>query len=120
MQSVLQFKFSPGLDKLEEELRTFEVLAKTYHAIFGEAIFDSNTQTVIKSQMPAEIGTHLELQTFARTTDLVNLMSSLSKMRTAAKFKLSGTSSDADGHRLDHGQKSGQEKEQGEREKQRQ
>ena len=24
MQSILQFRFSPGFDKLEEELRTFE------------------------------------------------------------------------------------------------
>ena len=70
----------------------FEGLVKTYHAIFGEAISDSITQTVIKSQMPAEVRTHLELQTFARTTDLVNLMSSLSKMRTAA------TSSSSAGH----------------------
>ena len=38
MQSILQFKFSPSFDKLEEELRTFEGLVKTYHAIFGEAI----------------------------------------------------------------------------------
>ena len=83
MQSILQFKLSPGFDKLEEELRTFEGLVNTYHAIFGEAISDSITQAVIKSLMPAEIRTHLELQTFARTTDLVNLMSSLSKMRTA-------------------------------------
>ena len=63
---------------------------KTYHAIFGEAISDSIRQAVIKSQMPAEIRT--QLQTFARTTDLVNLMSSLSKMRTAA------TSSSSAGH----------------------
>ena len=81
-----------GFDKLEEELRTFEGLVKTYHAIFGEAISDSITQAVIKSQMPAEIRTHLDFQTFARTTDLVNLMSSLSKMRTAA------TSSSSAGH----------------------
>ena len=84
MQSILQLKFSPSLGKLEEELRTFEGLVKTYHAIFGEAISDSITHAVIMSQMPAEIRNHLELQTFARTTDLVNLMSSLSKMRTAA------------------------------------
>ena len=74
-------KFSPGFVKLEEELRIF---LKTYHAIFGEAISDFITQAVIKSQMPAEIRNHLELQTFARTADLVSLMSSLSKMRTAA------------------------------------
>ena len=49
----------------------------------SEAISDSITQAVIKSQR-REVRTHLELQTFARTTDLVNLMSSLSKMRTAA------------------------------------
>ena len=73
-----------GVDKLEEASRTFEGLVKTYHAIFGEVISDSITQAVIKSQMPAEISTHLDLQTFARTTDLVNLMSSLSKMRTPA------------------------------------
>ena len=73
-----------GFDKLEEELRTFGGLVKTHHAIFGEAISDSITQAVIKSQMPAEIRTHLDFQTFARTTDLVNLMASLSKMRTAA------------------------------------
>ena len=42
--------------------------------------------------MLAEIKTHLELQTFARTADLINLMSSLSKMRTAA------TSSSSAGH----------------------
>ena len=82
----------PGFDKLEEELRTFEGLVKTYHAIFGDAISDSITQAVIKSQMLAEIRTHPELQTFARTTDLVNLMSSLSKIRTAA------TSSSSTGH----------------------
>ena len=91
-QSVLQLKFSPGFDKLEEELRTFGGLVKTHHAIFGEAISDSITQAVIKSQMPAEIRTHLDFQTFTRTTDLVNLMSSLSKMRTAA------TSSSSAGH----------------------
>ena len=91
-QSILQFKFSPGFDELEEELRTFEGPVKTYHAIFGEAVSDSITHAVIKSQMLAEIRTHLELQTFARTTDLVNLLSSLSKMRTAA------TSSSSAGH----------------------
>ena len=79
MQSILQFKFSPGL-------------VKTYHAIFGEAISDSMTKAVIKSQMPADLRAHLELQTFARTTDLFNLMASLSKMRTAA------TSSSSAGH----------------------
>ena len=31
MQSILQFKFSPNFDKLEEELRTFENPVKTYH-----------------------------------------------------------------------------------------
>ena len=82
MHSILQFKFSPGFDKLEEELRTFGGLVKTYHAIFGEAISDSITQAVIKSQMPAEIRTHLELQTFARTAELINPTSSRSKMRT--------------------------------------
>ena len=91
-QPILQFKFSPGFDKLEEELRTIEGLVKTYHAIFGEAISDLITQTVIKSQMPACSRTHLELQTSARTTDLVILMSSLSKTRTAA------TSSSSAGH----------------------
>ena len=60
-ESVLQFKFSPGFDKLKEELRTFEGLVKAYRAIFGEAICDSITQAVIKSQMPAEIRIHLEL-----------------------------------------------------------
>ena len=94
MRSFLQYKFSPGFDKLEEELRTFEGLLKTYHAIFGEAISDSITKAVIKSQMPAEIRTHVELQTFARTADLVSLMSSLSKRRTAA------TSSSLAGHGL--------------------
>ena len=78
MQSILQCKFSPGFDKLKEELRTVEGLVKTYHAVFGEAISDSITQAVIKSQMSAEIRTHLVLQTFART------MSILSKMRTSA------------------------------------
>ena len=84
MQPILHDKFSPGFDKLEEELRTFAGLVKTYHAIFGEAISDSITQAVIKSQMLAEIRTYLDLQTFARTSVLVSLMSSLSKMRTAA------------------------------------
>ena len=55
---------------------------KTYHAIFGEAISDSITQAVIKSQMTAEIRTHLELQSFSRTAELVSLMSSLSKIGT--------------------------------------
>ena len=82
MQSILQYKFSPGFDKLEEELRKFEGLVKTYHAVFGEGISDSIAQAVIKSQMPAEIRTHLELQTFTRTTELISLMSSLSKTRT--------------------------------------
>ena len=94
MQSILEYKFSLGFDRLEEELRTYEVLVKTYHAIFGEAISDSTTPAVIKSQMPAEIRTQLELQTPARTADLVSLMSSLSKMRTAA------TSSSSAGHCL--------------------
>ena len=56
---------------------------ETYHAVFGEATSDSITQAVIKSQMPAELRTHLELETFTRTKELVSLMSSLSKMRTA-------------------------------------
>ena len=42
MQAILQYKFSPGFDRLEEELRTFEGLVKTYRAIFGEKISDSN------------------------------------------------------------------------------
>ena len=42
--------------------------------------------------MTAEIRTHLELQTFARTADLVNLRPSLSEMRTPA------TSSSSAGH----------------------
>ena len=83
----LQYKCSPGFDKLE-----FEGLVKTNRAIFSEAISSSITQAVIKSQMPAEIRTHLELRTFARTADLVSLMSSLPKMRTAA------TSSSSAGH----------------------
>ena len=113
MQSILQFKFSPGFDRPEEELRTFEGLVQTYHAIFGEAISDSITQAVIKSQMPTEIRTDLELQTFARTTDLVNLMSSLSKIENSGhQFKLGRTRSDADGNRLGQGQGSGQEQEQ--------
>ena len=62
MQAILQYKFSPGFDRLEEELRTFEGLVKTYRAIFGEKISDSITQAIIKSQMPAEIRPHLELQ----------------------------------------------------------
>ena len=113
MQCILQFKFSPGFDKLEEELRTFEGLVKTYQAIFAQA--------VIKSQVPGDIRTHLGLQTFRRTADLVNLMSSLSKMRTAATSSSSEgrTWSDADGKRLGQGQKSGQEQEQGERKRQR-
>ena len=112
MQSILQFKFSPGFDKLEEELRTFEGLVKTYQAIFAQA--------VIKSQVPGDIRTHLGLQTFTRTADLVNLMSSLSKMRTAATSSISAgrTWSDADGKRLGQGQRSGQEQEQGERKRQ--
>ena len=57
---------------------------KTYRAIFGEEISDSITQAIIKSQMPAEIRPHLELQTFARTTEITSLRSSLSKMRTAS------------------------------------
>ena len=48
-----------------------------------EEISDSITQAVIKSQMPAKIRTHLELQTFTRIAELTSLMSSLSKMRTA-------------------------------------
>ena len=40
MQAILQYKFSPGFDRLEEELRTFEGLVKTYRAIFGEEISD--------------------------------------------------------------------------------
>ena len=51
---------------------------KKYHAVFGEAISDSIAQAVIKSQMPAEIRTHLELQTFARTTNLRCSTSSIS------------------------------------------
>ena len=58
----------------------------------SEAISDSITQAVIKSQRPAVVRNHLELQIFARTTDLVNLMSGLSKMRTTA------TSSGSAGH----------------------
>ena len=84
MQAILQYKFSPGFDRLEEELRTFEGLVKTYRAIFGEEKSDSITQAIIKSQMPAEIRPHLELQTFARTAEITSLMSSLSKMRTAS------------------------------------
>ena len=84
MQAILQYKFSPGFDRLEEELRTFEGLVKTYRAIFGEEKSDSITQAIIKSQMPAEIRPHLELQTFARTAEIISLMSSLSKMRTAS------------------------------------
>ena len=55
MQAILQYKFSLGFDMLEEELRTFEGLVKTYRAIFGEEMSDSITQAIIKSQMPAEI-----------------------------------------------------------------
>ena len=84
MQAILQYKFSPGFDRLEEELRTFEGLVKTYRAILGDEISDSITQAIIKSQMPAEIRPHLELQTFARTAEITSLMSSLSKMRTAS------------------------------------
>ena len=84
MQAILQYKFSPGFDRLEEELRTFEGLVKTYRAIFGEEISDSITQAIVKSQMPTEIRPHLELQTFARTAEIISLMSSLSKMRTAS------------------------------------
>ena len=84
LQAILQNKFSPGFDWLEEELRTFECLVKTYRAIFGEEISDSITQAIIKSQMPAELRPHLELQTFTRTAKITSLMSSLSKMRTAS------------------------------------
>ena len=84
VQSILQHKFSPGFDKLEEELRKFEGLVKTNHAVFGEGISESIAQAVIKSQMPAEITTHLELQTFTRTTELISLMSSLSEIRIAS------------------------------------
>ena len=47
-QAILQFKFSLGFDKLEEELRAFESLVQTYRALFGEEISDSTTQAVIK------------------------------------------------------------------------
>ena len=60
---------------LEEELRTFEGFVKTYHAVFGEAISISLDHAVIHSQLPAEIRTHLELQTVARTAELISLMS---------------------------------------------
>ena len=69
MQAILQFKLSPGFDKLEEELRAFEGLVQTYRALFGEEISDLITQAVIKSQMPAEIRARPELQTFARTAE---------------------------------------------------
>ena len=39
LQSILQYKFSPGFDKLEEELRKFEDLMKI-HADFGGRISD--------------------------------------------------------------------------------
>ena len=81
MQSILQCKFSPGFDKLEELVQKYQHLVKTYHAVFSEGITVSIAQAVIKSQMPAEIRTHLELQTFTRTTELISLMSSLSKIR---------------------------------------
>ena len=90
MQAILQYRFSPGFDKLEEELRVFEGLVQTYRALFAEEISDSITQAVIKSQMPAEIRTHLELQTFTRTAELTSLMSSLSKMRTATTVSNAG------------------------------
>ena len=90
MQAILQYKFSPCLDKLEEELRVFEGLVQTYRALFAEEISDSITQAVIKSQMPAEIRTHLELQTFTRTAELTSLISSLSKMRTATTVSNAG------------------------------
>ena len=83
MQAILQFKLSPVFENLEEELRAFEGLVQTNRALFGEEISDLITQAVIKSQMPAEVRAHLELQTFARTAELTSLMSSLSKMRTA-------------------------------------
>ena len=60
MQAILQYKFSPGFDKLEEELRTFEGLVQTYRALLGEEISDSITQAVIKSQMPIEIVREVE------------------------------------------------------------
>ena len=109
MQSILQYKFSPGSHKLEEELRTFEGLVKTYHAVFGEAISDSITQAVIKSQMPAEIRTHLELQTFAGTAELISLMSSLSKMRT----EVTRSSSAGYGKGKEKGKAKGKSKEKG-------
>ena len=67
MQAILRYKFSPGCDQLEEELRAFEGLVHTFRALFGEEISDSITRAVIKSQMPAEIRTHLGLQTFLGT-----------------------------------------------------
>ena len=83
-QAILQYKFSSGCDRLEEELRTFEGPVKTYRAIFGEEISDSITQAIIKSQTRSEIRPHLELRTFARTAEVTRIMSSLSKMRTAS------------------------------------
>ena len=91
-QAILQFKFSLGFDKLEEELRAFESLVQTYRAPFGEEISDSITQVVIKSQMLAEIRAHLELQTFARTAELTSVMSSLSKIRIASTESSAGAS----------------------------
>ena len=89
MQAILQYKFSPGFDKLEEELRAFEFLVHTYRALFGEEISDSITQALIMSQMPAEIRAHLELKT-TRTAKLTSLMSSLSKMRIASTGSSAG------------------------------
>ena len=43
MRAIRQYKFSPGFDKLEEEVRTFEGLVQTYRALFGEEISDSIT-----------------------------------------------------------------------------
>ena len=129
MQAILQYKFSPGFDRLEEELRTFEGLVKTYRAIFGEEISDSITQAIIKSQMPAEIRPHLELQTFARTAEITSLMSSLSKMRTASTgssaasngpvpMEIGWVNKKGKGKGKDKGKKRGKSKEKGKGKKQ--
>ena len=105
MQSILQYKFSPGFDNLEEELRTSKGLVKTYHAVFGEAISDSITQAVIKSKMPADRR--------ARQSHVKPVQDEDS----GHQLKLCSTPSGTDGDWLGQEQRSGKGQEQGERER---
>ena len=66
--------------------------------------------------MSADIRTHPELQTFARTAELISLMSSPSKLRTAATSTSAAAHGPVpEGNWLGHKQKSKQEE--GEKEK---